>query len=233
MNVIHIKKAFKTTYSLHIDKNGDVVITTNKSFPSSRVDKVIAKHLDWINKRLEEYASFNKLSKDYSKKYIDGESFNILGETYYLKLIEGKNKRAKTRINNSFLEIIAKEIMNFSKDSIKKEVQAFCKKYFKNLCIDKSLYYAEKYNVKFNKVTVKNHKSKWGSCSSTKNLNFDWKLIFCPESVVDYVIIHEVSHLLQMNHSKRFWDLVKIECPDYKTQRKWLRENGKYIKLSL
>ncbi|AEE51349.1 M48 family metallopeptidase [Haliscomenobacter hydrossis] len=75
-------------------------------------------------------------------------------------------------------------------------------------------------------ISFKNTSSRWGSCSNTGNLNFSTRLLFAPAEVVDYVIIHELAHLIEMNHSERFWALVAQAMPDYKLKEKWLKANG-------
>ena len=87
-------------------------------------------------------------------------------------------------------------------------------------------YYAEKLGVSYGKITLRQQKTRWGSCSSEKNLNFNWKLILAPPEVLDYVVIHELCHLKEMNHSKAFWDEVGKVMPEYETYKLWLKENG-------
>jgi predicted metal-dependent hydrolase len=85
---------------------------------------------------------------------------------------------------------------------------------------------AESIGQKVAKVTVRDTRSRWGSCSSTGALNFSWRLILAPEAVFDYVIAHEVSHLQEMNHSARFWAVVERLCPDPDPAKAWLRKHG-------
>ena len=80
--------------------------------------------------------------------------------------------------------------------------------------------------VTYGRITIRNQKSRWGSCSEGKNLNFSWRLILMPIEVMDYVVVHELAHLKQMNHSQAFWEEVEKILPNYKEQRKWLKENG-------
>jgi predicted metal-dependent hydrolase len=80
--------------------------------------------------------------------------------------------------------------------------------------------------VKYNELTIKDQKTRWGSCSSKGNLNFSWRLILAPKSVLDYVVVHELAHLREMNHSARFWSVVEKFFPEYKKQIKWLKDNG-------
>ena len=83
--------------------------------------------------------------------------------------------------------------------------------------------FAEQMNVHFNMVRIKNVKTIWGSCSSKKNLNFNFKLFFLPEALIDYVFVHELAHLKHMNHSKVFWSEVEKQIPDYKKRREELK----------
>jgi predicted metal-dependent hydrolase len=85
--------------------------------------------------------------------------------------------------------------------------------------------------VKTGEIRIKGQKTLWGSCSSKGNLNFNWKVAFAPRKVVDYLIIHELSHLRLMNHSKSFWQIVEKYMPEYKTQQKWLKEHNYLLKI--
>ncbi len=87
--------------------------------------------------------------------------------------------------------------------------------------------------LSYNRIAIKVMRSRWGSCSVKGNLNFNWKLILMPEAVIDYVIIHELTHLKEMNHSKKFWALVAKECPDWRERRKWLTKNGREFSAAL
>ena len=89
--------------------------------------------------------------------------------------------------------------------------------------------YVGSYNVQIGRICIRNQKTRWGSCSSKGNLNFNYKLLFIPEHLVDYIIVHELCHLLEMNHSPRFWTLVGRAIPDYKDCRKELRSKYKIV----
>ena len=79
--------------------------------------------------------------------------------------------------------------------------------------------------VKYGRMTIRGVKTRWGSCSHKGNLNFNWKLIMAPEPVVEYVIIHELAHLKEMNHAKRFWELVAELCPGWRDHKRWLKDH--------
>ncbi|MCX6733212.1 MAG: M48 family metallopeptidase [Candidatus Peregrinibacteria bacterium] len=85
------------------------------------------------------------------------------------------------------------------------------------------------YNISYNMMRISSAKTRWGSCSRKRNINLNWRLIFAPPEVLDYVITHELSHLTHMNHSKAFWAHVERMMPDYKTHRTWLKKNGRVL----
>ena len=87
-------------------------------------------------------------------------------------------------------------------------------------------YYAGILKVSFSAIRIAEQKTRWGSCSSKGTLSFHWRLILAPPAVMDYVVIHEVCHLLHMDHSPAFWKEVESLMPDYKIYRKWLKEHG-------
>lgn len=91
---------------------------------------------------------------------------------------------------------------------------------------ERTAFYAQRMGVYYGKITIRNQKTRWGSCSSKGNLNFNCLLMLVPEEVLDYVIVHELCHRIEMNHSKRFWNEVEQILPDYKWRRKWLKEHG-------
>ena len=85
---------------------------------------------------------------------------------------------------------------------------------------------AAQMGAQYGRITIRNQRTRWGSCSSKGNLNFNCMLMLCPEDVIDYVIVHELCHRKEMNHSPRFWQLVAEILPDYRTSRKWLKDHG-------
>ena len=81
----------------------------------------------------------------------------------------------------------------------------------------------------YTSITIRDQKTRWGSCSAKGNLNFNWKLVLMPPEVLDYVVVHELAHRKEMNHSRKFWAEVKNVLPDYEKRRKWLKEFGGYV----
>jgi predicted metal-dependent hydrolase len=90
-------------------------------------------------------------------------------------------------------------------------------------------HYTQLYQVRYRRIAIKDQRTLWGSCSRSGNLNFNWRITLAPERILHYVVVHEVCHLRELNHSKRFWDLVAQIIPEYKACRKWLRSEGRNL----
>lgn len=93
----------------------------------------------------------------------------------------------------------------------------------------KTAHFARIMGVTYGRITIREQKTRWGSCSLAGNLNFNWKLLLAPDEVVDYVVIHELAHRREMNHSSRFYAVVAEIMPDYKVWQRWLKVNGKRL----
>lgn len=93
----------------------------------------------------------------------------------------------------------------------------------------RAAFWAPRLGVGFGRVRVKDTRSRWGSCSPAGDLNFNWRLTLAPPEVLDYVVIHELAHRLEMNHGRRFWAHVNRHCPEHRAHRRWLRANGEAL----
>lgn len=113
-----------------------------------------------------------------------------------------------------------KIIKNSKQDYLKRKDESY------KLAVDRVEYFNETYKFKYNRVSIRNQKTRWGSCSSKGNLNFNYKIVHLPLRTADYIIVHELCHLKEMNHSKKFWDLVSVFFPDYKEIRRDLKKLG-------
>jgi hypothetical protein len=95
----------------------------------------------------------------------------------------------------------------------------------------RAAFYHKRTGGRYTSITVRDQKTRWGSCSSLGTLSFNYRLIFAPPIILDYVVVHELCHLTHMNHSKDFWNMVESILPDYKVYRQWLKEHGTELTL--
>ena len=195
--------------------------------PREAIFKQVKEMKLWAKKKLEEKPLIIK--KKGSKEYNDGENI-IVGKDEYLLRINYADKQSSSVIINGN-EINFNISANLSKDKQNKHISVLLSRIiaFKNKKnIIRRVHDLNKSNFCFsvNKVFLKYNQSNWGSCSSKNNINISTRLLFAPDEVKDYVIIHELAHLKERNHSADFWKLVEKVVPDYKDKIKWLKENG-------
>lgn len=142
-----------------------------------------------------------------------------------IKFVEEKQNWIKKHLVQMYFK--AEEIKKQKKEPAltNADIEKLCQKAL-SVIPDKVKYYAEIMGVTYGRITIRNQKTRWGSYSSKGNLNFNCLLMLMPDKVLDYVVVHELCHLKQMNHSKKFWMEVERYMPDYQNYKKWLNENG-------
>ena len=147
-----------------------------------------------------------------------------LGENHMLMVLREDRTRGKVK------EVMGKILMWIPYDADYEQRRILLEKWYRRqaeqLLSEKAAFYAERLGVSFADIRIKDQRSRWGSCSSVGNLNYNWKLVLMPPGVLDYVVVHELAHRREMNHSAAFWKVVATWMPDYKKYRKWLRDNG-------
>ncbi len=112
-----------------------------------------------------------------------------------------------------------------------KHLELWLREKAKEAIAERTMEYSKVIGVSYNNIRIKDTKSRWGSCSSKGNLNFSWRIIMAPAAVMDYIIIHELCHLIHMNHSKEYWETVEQYMPDYKRHKEWLKVNGAKLRI--
>jgi len=177
-----------------------------------------AAEITQIHRRLEEALRENRVSQPVS----EGSRICIEGRGYSLCL----KKAARTK-----LEIMGDEcILSLPEPESEEAVRAALRQVLSKRALvrirEELAAYAPKIGVTFGRVAIRDQKSRWGSCSAKKNLNFNWKLIMAPEEALRYVVIHELCHLIEFNHSARFWSFVAAQMPEYELWKKWLKNHG-------
>jgi predicted metal-dependent hydrolase len=183
------------------------LIIANNSYNSG--NKFLLEKEAWVRKKLANYALEINTSQN---------TIPIFGEAYFIQYINS---------NNRIVEEKDKIIYVYADKAVQKNVLIkFLTKKLLDEISDIITPISKKYNIFFSNIRVMNNKTRWGSCSSKRKLSFNWRLVFIQKDVVRYLIVHELSHIVEMNHSKRFWDLVKEIYPEYEAPKTWLKKNG-------
>lgn len=220
----------RKSLGIKLDENGNIFVRAPMGLSRKQVDRILSEKASWI---LTHQNSLQKLSKEREeKRYISGTDIYYKGEKYNLHITRVENKKKqkvvlKTSIKN--------EIDIFTVDLDEKYIRRFLETWYKEearrILTEKVDYYGKFFSRSHENIRIKSMKTRWGSCSAKGNLNFNWKIIMAPEEVIDYLVVHELSHLVEMNHSANFYSQLSRILPDYKTHQKWLKENGKYLEL--
>jgi predicted metal-dependent hydrolase len=174
----------------------------------------------WILRHLEKYQAQERVPDTDDTKL--PAKFPFLGKYFVLK----PNSRGK----GFTAESLDPEVLDFNLRSAfgepsRQGLKRWLREQAARTITEKVKTFSSKMGVDYHKVFIRDQRSRWGSCSARKNLSFNWRLIMAPESVIDYVIVHELCHLKEMNHSKTFWKAVNEYCPEWRQQRKWLNEH--------
>lgn len=159
------------------------------------------------------------------KKFVNGENFLYLGKLYPLKIIQNIDIKYPLFFNNSCF------YLNDNVDNKRDVFVSWYKQAAKEKFLQRAKWYAESTGYRYNRVGISNAQRQWGSCTYLGNVYFSWRLIMSPLSIIDYVIVHELVHLGEKNHSRFFWDKVRLIMPDYKDKQKWLRKHGYLLRV--
>jgi predicted metal-dependent hydrolase len=202
-----------------------VILRMPKYALKSDVDNKIQWAINWL--RDIKNTKPQLLSKYIERRqYKDGQSWTIAGKTYTLLIRDVISDNGRISLKGDELHISLPQANNYDKQKlISKLLIRFAQKGCRNYIISRVGHYNNLYFKKeINDVRLKHNSSNWGSCSTGKNLNFSIRLLLAPEWVIDYVVIHELAHLIEMNHSDRFWNIVERIMPNYQDAEKHLKK---------
>ena len=202
-----------------------LTVRVPKFYPNHMADYHVEAAKQWAEKQIDRRIKNGKVPIKI-RTYEDGQIFTLRDTNFRIRKVEKDIKQFSGKVIQSTLIIECPRGRSKEHHHISKLVSRVMGKYFLPYMTDKVDHYNTMYfQESINSVRLKNNKSNWGSCSTNHNLNFSTRLLFAPEPVLDYVVIHELAHLKEMNHSPRFWDIVRQVMPDYKLKEKWLKEN--------
>lgn len=221
-----IRKTYLKNINLKISSPYLIRVTCNTITFQKTVIDFIVKNRKWIIK-----TNLNTINR-YKKSvinYRNGEKIMFKGKNIPLTIKYHDSKMLKLEKNGNHLMATINNNLSSQqqKTQLKKGFEKFYKKYTIERCHDTINRLQNIKPQRINKISFKKLKSRWGSCSSKKNLNFSQELSKLPPAIQDYIIIHEYSHLFHLNHSQKFWNTVKFFDPDYQAKRKWLKEFDK------
>ncbi len=198
-----------------------VQVIVPKNLPQKEIDDLLKQKSDWIRKKMIIQQSV-PLSKP--KEFVYGESFTYLGRNYRLKVLTGQLQPVK--LKQGYLQVTVPMEQKSDQALIRKLLQDWYLDRASEKLEQKTVKYAQQIGVQPSKIRVREYKSRWGSCSVRGEVSYNWRIIISPNPVVDYVVVHELCHLIHHNHSKQYWNQVRSIVPDYQSKRDWLKTNA-------
>jgi predicted metal-dependent hydrolase len=209
--------------SISISPEKGVVVRAPFWMPQAVIDNFVNQKKEWILKHLNQIEK-----KKVIKKYENGEKHLFFGYEYPLEItaVSSPGRSAVQIVNDKFQIGIYEKLPEEERPARIKEalLHWYLEKGIETIT-EKVNYYSDKIGVSYARISLKQVSSIWGSCSPTNCLSFNRKLVMAPHEVVDYVVIHEVSHMVHRNHGRHFWELVGSFDPQYKNHRRWLKLN--------
>ncbi len=203
--VSKIVRSKRKSFCIEIGEFGEIILRVPNKARDFEIDNFLKKHSNWIYKKLKIVAKRKENLK--TKNFEDGETFLFLGKSFELKIVENQKET-----------LIFKDKFYLSKKYSENANKAFIKFYkikAKEVISQRVDYYSKMNSFKFNKIKINSAIKRWGSCTSKGNLNFSYRVIMAPIEIVDYVVVHELVHLVDKTHSKSFYEKVSKILKDY------------------
>ncbi len=219
----------RKTVAICVKPDGSVRILVPSILPDKNIAALVQKKSTWIRSKIARFQEMQSLQLE--KHYVSGESLSYLGETFKLQIAEGTAGEI-TLARGSFHVQLPKETADEArKQYIKEKLESWYRQQALKRLLEQTGRYAEKIGVVPSSVGIKGYRSRWGSCHSDGRIYFNWRIILAPPFVIDYLVVHELCHLLHANHSRNFWRCVERMLPDYAERRKWLKAHGRWLEI--
>jgi len=219
-----LRNARRKRVSLEVDASGVKVRAPLKMRPKTINDFVQSKRT-WIKHHYH-----NRPTLAPTLNIENGITLKLLDDDFILRVIE--NKRAPVQINSTHIELPVIQTQRPIEKTIKDKLIKWYKQQALNCLQDKVDFFAGEMGIPLKnnlKIKVRDYKRRWGSCDHNGDLAFNWRIIMAPETVIDYIAVHEIAHMREFNHSKRFWAIVAAQLPEWRQEHQWLSDNGSYL----
>ncbi len=217
----NIKRSSRAKHvRLEVQAETGLTVVIPYSYNRDDIPALLRKKKRWILDKLAKYVKEQPITEGKEPK--NGDSINYLGRR--LRVVTRHNPDTAVSIGLEKNRLLVN--LNNRNGRLNLILEWWYRQQAKRLIKQRADELCPRLGVTYNRLTVRGAKTRWGSCSQKANLNFNWKLIMVPEPVIDYVIIHELTHLKEMNHSKNFWNLVAEHCPQWRKHRKWLKDHA-------
>lgn len=223
----NIKYSNRKTISIEVLPSLEVRVKAPIFVTEGKVIEIVKNRAKWILEK--QYYMKNIKSKEVHRKAASGEHYLYLGKNYTLELLLGKDYK---KIN---VKLFRGKLIITTYTKNEQKLKLALEKWYREKALikisERIKYYGYVFGKKPRNVRVKEQKRRWASCTWRDDILFNWRCVMAPLNVIDYIVVHEMCHMYQKNHSKYFWNKVRDVMPDYEEKELWLKENG--IKMDL
>lgn len=206
--------------TITVERDRSIVVHAPESTSDEKIKQIVESKRQWIYEKTHHEQKYSTLPHPPGKELVNGESAYYLGRQYQIELVE--NSSSDVSLKHRFLipacisehkKVLHKWYLDKANEKILPRVEKF----------------ARSLGVEYSNARIVDNRYRWGSCTTKDNINFNWRLIKAPMYVIDYVIIHELTHLLESNHTLRFWNIVRAQSSKVDRAKQWLKENGQLL----
>ena len=222
--MIQIDQLIRTrrkSIALIVQRDGSLIVRAPLRSSDKQIITVVNSKSEWIKAKQElvkaVYPPFAP------KEYVNGEGFWFLGKIHKLEILE--SQRPALLLNGTF-RLARRALVR-----AEKTFTDWYKARALQVITERVQWYAAKHGLKYGQIKITSARTRWGSCNFRGTLSFSWRLVMAPVPVIDYVVVHELAHTVEKNHSKKFWARVQIIMPDYRNRIEWLDKNGHLFNL--
>jgi predicted metal-dependent hydrolase len=216
-----IKYSNRKTLNISVERDRSIVVRAPHYLTADKIDKIVQSKRQWIKEKLNHAQKYPLVSE--SKEFVSGETLMYLGKNYQLLVVDEEIEG-----------IEFDQRFKISKANQPKANELFKKWYLKQALIKiepLATKYAKSLGVKYNQFKTSEMKYRWGSCTPANNIIFNWRIIKAPMYVLEYLVAHELVHLIENNHTPRFWNILSIQVPNYEKAKNWLKKNGQLLEV--
>jgi len=216
-----IKYSNRKTLNITVERDRQVVVHAPANLSEDKIREIVSSKKDWIMGKLMHAQKYPAVAS--AKEFVSGETLMYLGKNYQLLIvdteIEGIELDKQFKISKNGQAVANELFKQWYKKQATEKIQPLALEYAKNL------------GVQFNECKISEMKYRWGSCTPKNNINFNWRIIKAPMFVIRYIVVHELIHLIESNHTPTFWNILSIQVPDYQKAKDWLKTNGHLLEV--
>lgn len=216
-------RAARRTVQLRLTGPDTLSVIAPLGYSRTQAEELIRTKENWIVRHAAKLAAQEQTAAAFSVE--PGSSIPYLGKAHTLA-VAYHPVRPSVRLDGSLIRVCLPETSQGDQSKIADSLVRFYIKEAHRYLGERTDYWSKRIDVNPAMIKIRDAKTRWGSCSSKGNINYSWRIMMAPSEVADYLVIHELCHLRQPNHSASFWQLVETFCPDFRSCRRWLKQNG-------